>query len=43
MSLHAQTESGRKFVELQGIMNQTVAGMAQEAYLMISGISMKIK
>jgi len=43
MSLHAQTESGRKFVELQGIMNQTIAGMAQESYLMISGISLKIK
>ena len=43
MSLHAQNEAGRKFVELQGIINQTIAGMAQEAYMMISGISMKIK
>jgi adenosylcobinamide kinase / adenosylcobinamide-phosphate guanylyltransferase len=43
MSLHAQNEAGRKFVELQGIINQTIAGMAKEAYLMISGISMKIK
>jgi adenosylcobinamide kinase/adenosylcobinamide-phosphate guanylyltransferase len=43
MSLHAQTESGRKFVELQGRINQYIAGMAHEAYLMISGISVKIK
>ncbi len=43
MSLHAQTESGRKFVELQGRMNQFIAGMADEAYLMVSGINMKIK
>ena len=43
MSLHAQTESGRKFIELQGRMNQYIAGMAAEAYLMVSGISMKIK
>jgi len=43
MSLHAQTESGRKFVELQGRMNQHIAGMANEAYLMVSGIKVKIK
>jgi adenosylcobinamide kinase / adenosylcobinamide-phosphate guanylyltransferase len=43
MSLHAQTESGRKFVELQGLMNQTIAAMANEAYLMVSGIGVKIK
>ena len=43
MSLHAQTESGRKFVELQGRINQYIAGMANEAYLMVSGISVKIK
>jgi len=43
MSLHAQTESGRKFVELQGRMNQHIGGMANEAYLMVSGIKVKIK
>lgn len=43
MSLHAQTESGRKFVELQGIINQYIAKMAQEVYLMVSGINVKIK
>ena len=43
MSLHAQTEPGRKFVELQGKINQYIAGKASEAYLMVSGISVKIK
>ncbi len=43
MSLHAQTQSGRKFVELQGRINQYIAGMANEAYLMVSGMSVKIK
>jgi len=43
MSLHAQTSEGRKFVELQGHINQFIAGMAEEAYLMVSGISVKIK
>jgi adenosylcobinamide kinase / adenosylcobinamide-phosphate guanylyltransferase len=43
MSLHADSESGRKFVELQGRMNQMIAAMADEAYLMVSGISVKIK
>jgi adenosylcobinamide kinase / adenosylcobinamide-phosphate guanylyltransferase len=43
MSLHAPTESGRKFVELQGRMNQYIASTAHEAYLMVSGISLKIK
>lgn len=43
MSLHAQTESARKFVELQGKMNQYIASTASEAYFMVSGISLKIK
>jgi adenosylcobinamide kinase/adenosylcobinamide-phosphate guanylyltransferase len=43
MSLHAQTDSARKFVELQGRINQYIADMAKDAYLMVSGISMKIK
>jgi adenosylcobinamide kinase / adenosylcobinamide-phosphate guanylyltransferase len=43
MSLHAETESGRKFVELQGIINQYIAKKANEVYLMVSGISVKIK
>lgn len=43
MGLHSQTESGRKFVELQGRINQHIAGMASEVFLMVSGISVKIK
>jgi adenosylcobinamide kinase / adenosylcobinamide-phosphate guanylyltransferase len=43
MSLHAQTESARKFVDLQGRMNQYIAASANEAYLLVSGISVKIK
>jgi adenosylcobinamide kinase / adenosylcobinamide-phosphate guanylyltransferase len=43
MSLHAPSDSARKFVELQGRMNQFIAAMAHDAYLMVSGISVKIK
>lgn len=43
MGVHAVTESTRKFVELQGRINQLIASLADEAYLMISGISVKIK
>lgn len=43
MSLHAQTEIGRKFTDLQGWMNQFIAKKADEVYLIISGIPQKIK
>lgn len=43
MSLHAQTEIGRKFTDLQGWMNQFIAKKADEVYFMISGIPQKIK
>jgi adenosylcobinamide kinase/adenosylcobinamide-phosphate guanylyltransferase len=43
MSLHAQTETGRKFTDLQGWMNQYIAKKANEVYFIISGISQKIK
>ena len=43
MGVHAATESGRKFVELQGWVNQYIAAMADNVYLMISGIPVKIK
>lgn len=43
MSLHAQTEIGRKFTDLQGWINQYIAKKADEVYFMISGISQKIK
>jgi len=43
MGLHATTEVGRKFVELQGWANQYVAAAAEKVFLMISGIPVPIK
>lgn len=43
MGLHAHSESGRKFTDIQGFMNQYIAGQADEAYFMVSGIPQKIK
>lgn len=43
MGLHAENESGRKFVDLQGFINQYIASMSDEVYLMVSGIPLKIK
>lgn len=43
MGVHADTQIGRKFTELQGWMNQFLAKNADEVTLMISGIPVKIK
>lgn len=43
MGIHAETEIGRKFTDLQGWANQYVAEKAQEVYFMVSGIPMKLK
>lgn len=43
MGVHAETEIGRKFTDLQGWANQHAAKAADEVYLMVSGIPMKIK
>ncbi len=43
MGVHAATEVGRKFTELQGWMNQHIAKHADEATLMVSGIPVEIK
>lgn len=43
MGLHASEYSSRKFVELQGFVNQYIASLADEAYFMVSGIPVKIK
>ncbi|MEO6904055.1 MAG: bifunctional adenosylcobinamide kinase/adenosylcobinamide-phosphate guanylyltransferase [Bacteroidia bacterium] len=43
MGVHADTEIGRKFVELQGWMNQRIAAKANKVILMISGIPVIIK
>jgi adenosylcobinamide kinase/adenosylcobinamide-phosphate guanylyltransferase len=43
MGVHPVEESARKFADLQGWINQHIAAMADEAYLMVSGIPVKIK
>jgi adenosylcobinamide kinase/adenosylcobinamide-phosphate guanylyltransferase len=43
MGVHAATEIGRKFTELQGWINQFLASKADEVVLMVSGIPVKIK
>lgn len=43
MGVHAETEMGRKFVELQGWMNQFIAAKADKAVLMVSGIPLTVK
>ncbi|TYA92225.1 bifunctional adenosylcobinamide kinase/adenosylcobinamide-phosphate guanylyltransferase [Seonamhaeicola marinus] len=43
MGVHAQTEIGRKFTELQGWMNQHIAKYADKATLMVSGIPLTLK
>lgn len=43
MGLHAETESGRKFTDLQGWANQHLAALADEAWFMVSGIPLRLK
>lgn len=43
MGLHADTEIGRKFTDLQGWVNQYLASKAQKVTLMVSGIPVDIK
>jgi adenosylcobinamide kinase/adenosylcobinamide-phosphate guanylyltransferase len=43
MGLHAETEVGRKFTDLQGWANQYVASMAEEAIFMVSGLPLILK
>ena len=43
MGGHAETPAGRKFADLQGMMNQYIAKQADAAFLMVSGIPLKIK
>jgi adenosylcobinamide kinase/adenosylcobinamide-phosphate guanylyltransferase len=43
MGLHANTEVGRKFTELQGWMNQYIAERADKVIFMVSGIPLVIK
>lgn len=43
MGVHAETEIGRKFTDLQGWANQYTAAKADRVVLMISGIAVTIK
>jgi adenosylcobinamide kinase/adenosylcobinamide-phosphate guanylyltransferase len=43
MGLHAETEVGRKFTDLQGWANQYIAQKASKVVFMVSGIPMVIK
>ncbi|MEI6950330.1 bifunctional adenosylcobinamide kinase/adenosylcobinamide-phosphate guanylyltransferase [Paraflavisolibacter sp. H34] len=43
MGLHAHTEAGRKFTDLQGWANQYVARLADEAIFMVSGLPLYLK
>lgn len=43
MGLHADTESGRKFTDLQGWVNQSLAAKADEVIFMVSGIPLRVK
>lgn len=43
MGVHAETEIGRKFTDLQGWINQFIARQADEVVFMVSGIPMIIK
>lgn len=43
MGLHADTESGRKFTDLQGWTNQYIAQKADQAIFMVSGLPLVLK
>jgi adenosylcobinamide kinase / adenosylcobinamide-phosphate guanylyltransferase len=43
MGIHADTESGRRFTDLQGWMNQYIAAKADTVIFMVSGIPLTVK
>ncbi|MEM9674262.1 MAG: bifunctional adenosylcobinamide kinase/adenosylcobinamide-phosphate guanylyltransferase [Bacteroidota bacterium] len=43
MGVHAESHMGRKFVELQGWMNQFIAKRADKAVFMVSGLPLQLK
>jgi adenosylcobinamide kinase/adenosylcobinamide-phosphate guanylyltransferase len=43
MAPHAETESARKFVDLQGFLNQEIAARADAVALMVAGIPVRVK
>ncbi len=42
-SIHPENEMARKFTDLQGFMNQHIASCSANAYIVVSGIPVKIK
>jgi len=43
MGLHADSEIGRKFTELQGWINQDLAKISDRATFMVSGLALQLK
>lgn len=43
MGVHAETEMGRRFTDLQGWVNQYIAQRATKAVLMVSGLPLTLK
>ena len=43
MSPHASTELGRKFVDVQGFLNQAIASRADAVTLMVAGLPLAVK
>jgi adenosylcobinamide kinase/adenosylcobinamide-phosphate guanylyltransferase len=43
MAPHAATESARKFVDVQGLVNQQIAARADSVVLMVAGIPLLVK
>jgi adenosylcobinamide kinase/adenosylcobinamide-phosphate guanylyltransferase len=43
MSPHASTEVGRKFVDVQGFLNQAIAARADAVTLMVAGLPLAVK
>ncbi len=43
MGMHADTPAGRKFMDLQGWVNQYIAAKADQAIFMVSGIPLTLK
>jgi adenosylcobinamide kinase/adenosylcobinamide-phosphate guanylyltransferase len=43
MGIHAETETGRRFTDLQGWVNQYIAQLSESAVLMVSGLPLTLK
>lgn len=43
LGIHPESKSGRQFCDIQGIINQIIATAANQVYLMVSGIPLKVK